>query len=366
MKVAIDTGPLTGGHAIRGVGKNTDLLIKAITGLKDKEIQLYKVDFSKENLTGFDLVHYQYFHPYLTKLPAKFTNRTILTIHDLIPLIYPKQYPPGLRGKLNFIRLMRSVKNADAVITISETSKKDIVRYLNISADKIHVTYLAPSENFSKVRNNTTLKLVREKYSLPLKYVFYLGDVNYNKNLPTLVRACQLAGIDLVISGKQAKEVYDGKWATASGFRDVIRKIAGKTHPELAHLTTLNSLFNNNNVQCLGFVPEKDLEDVFKLAECYCQPSYYEGFGLPVLVAMSIGCPVIISKTNALVEIAAGSTLTADPQSPEDFAEKLGMIIKDANLRAHIIREGEKRVREFSWEKCARETVELYKNIIRS
>lgn len=262
--------------------------------------------------------------------------------------------------------LKNKVKNVDAITTISETSKKDIVRFLKVPAEKVHVIYLAPSESFSKIRNNKELIKVRTKYNLPMKFVLYMGDVNYNKNLPTLLEACKIAGIELVICGKQAREVSNGNWVVSSGPRDLIRKLLNQPHPELAHLAILKDLLNNKGVHCLGFVPEEDLEGIFKLAEVYCQPSYYEGFGLPVLVAMSVGCPVVIAKTNSLVEIAGGAALIADPQNASDFADKINSVVKDANLRAHLIREGEKRVKEFSWEKCAKETIEVYKIVVGS
>jgi glycosyltransferase involved in cell wall biosynthesis len=123
---------------------------------------------------------------------------------------------------------------------------------------------------------------------------------------------------------------------------------------------------NSNNVHCLGFIPEEDLESVFKLAEVYCQPSYYEGFGFPVLVAMSVGCPVVVAKTNALVEIAGGAALIANPNDPKDMAQKIGKVITNANLRAELVHAGDKRVKEFSWKKCAEEAVQVYKKVVGS
>src|SRR5690554_1596077 len=151
MEVAIDTGPLESGHAIRGVGVNTKELIetlkKEIKQSKDLAIKLSAVDFSKTDLSKFDLVHYTAFHPYFLSIPeVKSKAKVILTIHDLIYLIYPDKYPSGFKGKINFYKNKSRLKNVDAVLTISETSKKDIVRFLKVPPEKVKVIYLAAKD----------------------------------------------------------------------------------------------------------------------------------------------------------------------------------------------------------------------------
>src|SRR3972149_12199431 len=218
MKIAIDSGPLSGGHAVRGIGKMVREQIEGVKRLRDEDIKLEVFDFQSENGKWklengkYDIVHYPYFFPYaLTLPPQKYGKKVVVTIQDLIHLVYPKQYPPGFRGRLNLLRQKSRLKNVDAIITISETSKKDIVRFLGIPAEKVHVIYLAPTNTYKVIKDKEKLKLVRRKYNLPSKFVFYLGDVNYNKNIPTLIKACEIAGLPLAIGGKHATEVGSGE-----------------------------------------------------------------------------------------------------------------------------------------------------------
>ncbi|KKQ97147.1 MAG: Mannosyltransferase [Candidatus Woesebacteria bacterium GW2011_GWA1_39_12] len=151
MKIAIDAGPMSKGDVGRGIGFYTEQLVKHLKKLKDVDLDL--VDAARNDLTKYDIVHYQKFHPYFFSVPFTKSIPSILTIHDLIYLIYPKHYPAGIKGKLRFLIQRELVKKMDAIITVSETSKKDIVRFLGIPQEKIHVVYLAPREIFKKMTN---------------------------------------------------------------------------------------------------------------------------------------------------------------------------------------------------------------------
>jgi len=129
MKVAIDSGPLTGGHRVRGVGMHTSELVKALQkkSKSHRKLKVDLVDFNKANLNEYDILHYPYFHPYFLTLPEKKPEaKTVVTVHDLIQLKFPKQFSPGLRGQYRFFRQKLRLKNVDAILTISKASKKDI------------------------------------------------------------------------------------------------------------------------------------------------------------------------------------------------------------------------------------------------
>ncbi len=179
MKVAIDTGPLTSGHSIRGIGVHTRELINTFRKNKDRNIKVEAVNFSESDLSKYDIAHYTSFRPYNWTIPlSKVCQKMILTIHDLIPLIYPKAYPSGVKGKLRFEIQKLVLANFDAIVTISETSKKDICRFLPVQPNKVYVTYLAPKQIFKKLNSSADqMSKTVGKYKLPKDFVLYISVV---------------------------------------------------------------------------------------------------------------------------------------------------------------------------------------------
>lgn len=350
-KIAIDELPLSTGHAARGTGVYTRNLI---TGLerefnKSKEFSLDKLIFkdSLEKLPNFDLIHYPYFDLFYRSLPIKKQTKTIVTVHDVTPLLYPRQYPPGIKGKLNYYSQKMALNNVDAVITVSETSKKDIVRFLNIPKEKVFPTYEAPSFKVKKSSSKELLE-TKQKFNLPEEFVLYVGDVNYNKNLINLVKAVKKAGTKLVIVGKQAVSTdYD------------------KNHVENAPLRALQETYGNDkDILRLGYLEEKDLNSVWQLATVYSLPSFYEGFGLSLVEAMGAGVPLVCSRTQAIVEVAGEACLYFDPNDVSDMTDKLTQLLKNTQLKEDLVKLGKSRVSDFSWEKTAKQTIEIYKKVL--
>ncbi|MCJ7804127.1 glycosyltransferase, partial [Patescibacteria group bacterium] len=188
MKVAIDVSPLKNDNRYRGVGIYTKQLVKSLQSLNISGFSCQLIE-NKAMAEDSDLIHFPFFDPFFLTLPLKKTKPTIVTIHDVIPLIFPKHFPLGLRGSLKFQAQRFSLKSVRGVITDSQNSKKDIIKYLNFPQEKIYVVPLAPSENFKVMENQSIFNEVRKKYHLPEKFVLYVGDVNYNKNIPGLIRA---------------------------------------------------------------------------------------------------------------------------------------------------------------------------------
>lgn len=335
IKVYIDDRPLKSGHAVRGVGSYTKNLIDSLE--EQKEIVLV------DNAVGADVVHYPYFDLFFATLPLKKTKPTVVTIHDVIPLIYPEYYRPGIRGWLKFKKQKFSLKSAAAVITDSETSKKDIVRFLDIPQDRIYVVHLAAGKEFIKLKRENKKAEIIKKYNLPESFVLYVGDVNYNKNVPGLVRAFArlVNGLKLVLVGE--------------AFRN-------KQLPETKIILQLiEELGIENKVLTPGFVPPEDLAYLYNLASVYCQPSFYEGFGLPILEAMSCGCPVVAAKTQALVEINEGACLFVEPKNPEAIAQGLSTVLQDNKLKKQLIKGRLQHVKKFSWDNTAKKTLKIYR-----
>lgn len=335
MKVLIDSGPLTTGDSIRGIGVYTKELINAINKRKTRRFDLISGDANTEKLSKYGLIHFTKFKPFAVSLPfSKPTNtKFVLTIYDLIPLIYPRHYPSGVKGWVRWqINKFLIKKNVDAIITISVTSKKDICRFIGIAPDRVVVTYLAPRELFHKIKNSSVLYGAKLKYKLPKKFALYVGDVNYNKNIPNLLKACKIAGIPLVIAGKQALEIEK---------MDI-------HHAELKHLLGLDW----SNTTRLGYVSDEDLVKIYNSASVYIQPSFYEGFGLPLLEAYTCGTPIAVSKNQCHVEILGKEFDYFDPNDPGDIAKAIINPNKD-----------KKPIREYSWEETSKETLKIYEEI---
>src|SRR3989344_2099875 len=168
MKVAIDSAPLTGGHGVRGVGTYTRELTQELEKLKGEDsLIIESVDFRKTDLSKFDIVHYPYFDLFFHTLPIQKSARTVVTIYDVIPLIYPKHYPSGIRGKVNFFLQKYSLKNVDAIITDSETSKKDIARLLGVP-NNLAISFFEVSESVIIASTFFREYFCRKKFTFPL------------------------------------------------------------------------------------------------------------------------------------------------------------------------------------------------------
>ncbi len=366
MKVAIDTGPLTSDDKIRGVGAYTRELISALERVtRESKVKICRIDAESRDLSRYDVVHFPFFKPYFTELPDTEGTKTVVTIHDVIPLLYPKHYPPGIRGKRRLKEQVRRLKKLNAIITDSEASKKDIVRYLEVPQEKIYVTHLAQRKIFGVIPKSKQKEL-QKKYKLPKKFVLYVGDINYNKNVPALVDACYKSNVRLVIAGKQASDIGNlgVQLKNMHGPRDWIRYIFGIDHPENAHHNLLEEKFIKTNVVCTGFVPDTDLVGIYNLATVYCQPSYTEGFGLPVLEAMACGTPVVVARNQALVEVSEGAAVFANPKSIISLSREISGFLKSKKKRAKYSRLGFENVEKYSWEKTAISTLEIYKSVI--
>ncbi len=339
IKVYFSSGVHSGLDATRGIGANTSEMVKAL----DKTAGITIVN----NPNEANVVHYTKFNPFFISIPFfKPTNQKwFLTIHDLIPLIYPKHYPSGVKGYIKFlINKFLVWKNIDVIVTISETSKKDICRFLGVKPEIVKVIYIAPKESIKKLKGGSWEEEIRKKFNLPDKFILFNHGLNYNKNLKTLIEACNRLKFPLVAIDEDTKNVDK----------------LDLNHPELRHLKGVDF----SKVIRPGYVSDEDLNKLFNMAYLCVQPSYYEGFGMPPIEAMTVGCPVICSKTQALVEVCGDACLYFDPNSPDDLVEKIKLIQEDTKLRQELIKRGYKQAKKYSWEKTARETISLYEKVV--
>jgi glycosyltransferase involved in cell wall biosynthesis len=347
IKVAIDISPLESSHQFRGIGSYTKRLVAALEKVDEKNKYILINQQSAVINQQFDLIHYPYFDLFWLTLPFKKPKPTVVTVHDLIPLVFPDKFPKGIKGWLKYQIQRQSLRRAEAIITDSENSKRDIMKFIGFPQEKIYVVYLAAAEAFKPIKSTARLEQIKKKYYLPPSFVLYVGDVNYNKNILGLVKACKKIKIPLVIVGKEAvQEDFD------------------QFHAENQPLVQLIELYGkDNDVLRLGFVSEEDLTAIYNLAMVYCQPSFYEGFGLPVLEAMACGTPVVAAKTASLPEICGEAALMVDPKKTDEISLGIKRIIDDKMLRERLVKRGLTQVKKFSWEKTARETIKVYERI---
>lgn len=346
MKVLIDTSPLDTRHAIRGIGTYTRLLAEHL----EKNDGLTVVRSGTEQATDFkpDLVHYPYFDLFFDTLPLIKKHPTVLTIHDVIPLIFPDQYQPGLKGKARLLKQRSALKNVKRVITDSNSSKTDIQQHLGVAADKIDVVYLAANPSLTAA-NDKEIRRVRRTYKLPRNYILYVGDINYNKNIPQLIKAMRYlpTNVKLVCVGKSftPQDIPEWQWIkTQLALSDVEKKV--KFINDVAGGATT------------------DLAAIYSGAITYVQPSLYEGFGLPVLEAMQCRTPVVATQNSSLAEIA-GETAVMVKETGESIAAGVKEVLGwSKTKRQRQIRAAFKWNQNFNWTKTAQETVAIYKKIL--
>lgn len=364
IKIAIVSGASKKGDSVRGIGAHNSNLFDAFKRNSNKKIEIPEVS-KDDDLSKYDVVHFTVFRPFFISLPFTKPKNTkfVLTIHDLIPLIYPSHYPAGIKGSIRFLINKFLVKKyVDRIITITETSKKDICRFLNVSPEIVDVVYIAPKKVVKKLEGGKWEKEIKSKYNLPDKFVLFDHGVNYNKNVPTLIKACRLANIKLVIVGKHALELEElvGSYGKISGPQDLFRSIFNIPHPQHSHFKSVLDEINQNGVVRTGYLDDEDLNKLFNLAYIYVQPSFYEGFGMPPLEAMAVGCPVICSKTQALVEVCGDACLYFDPNNVNDLVDQIKTFSNDKKRREEYIKRGFEQVKKYNWDKASKETLDVY------
>jgi glycosyltransferase involved in cell wall biosynthesis len=266
----------------------------------------------------------------------------VITIHDLAFLLYPHFLT---RKAARYYGLIdRAVRRADHVIAVSEATKRDIVRLTGTPEHKITVIYEAADSVYAPIRDREVLERIHHKYHLPEKFVLFVGTIEPRKNLPTLIRAYKgliddyKAKADLAIVGKQ-----------------------GWLYDDVYHL--VEELGLQQRVHFLGRVPAADLIYLYNASQMLVLPSYYEGFGLPPLEAMACGVPVIVSDTSVMPEVVGDAALRVAHEDIEGFTVAMQRLLTDDDLRADMIAKGHKRVKCFSWERAARETLAVYEKV---
>jgi glycosyltransferase involved in cell wall biosynthesis len=288
-----------------------------------------------------DLLHSPHFLlPLVRPCPA------VATIHDVIYLACPQDLA-SRAGRIYYRAMMHACSRMAArIITDSEYSRDEIVRYLHADAAKIEVIYPGVDPAFQRVTDSTQFAAVRAKYGLAREFILCVGIYKPRKNHAGLLRAFQR----FLQSGGNAQLVIAGPMAEGEAS---LRQLAAEL--EIAQ-----------HVVFAGFVNEADLHTLYSAASVYVCPSFYEGFGFTVLEAMACGTPVVCSSATSLPEVAGQGALYADPHKPQEIASQLLIIFGDPDLRNSLIERGRQNLKRFSWAETAAQTLAVYHEALRN
>ncbi len=295
---------------------------------------------SEKNLVRqIDLFHAtDHYLPRLHKIPM------VATIHDVIPLTYPQWYTLQQRALHKGLGI--SMRWPNHIITVSEYSKKEILRVVKVPAHRVSVIPNGVSQSWTRLIDHEELTAVRQRYELPKRYVIFVGTIQERKNLGLLLTAFERLSqevkkdCDLVIVGKLPKEKSD-----------ITKKFKTGNIKE--------------NVKWLGHVPLSELQALIKGSAALVNPSLAEGFGLPLLEAFSIGTPVLSSWSSSLPEVAGNAAMLFDPNDTNMLAASLEKVLSDSSLARQMILDGRKRASDYTWQATAKSTLRLYQKVLR-
>jgi glycosyltransferase involved in cell wall biosynthesis len=274
-------------------------------------------------------------------IPFISPKKVITTIHDVGFRRFPELYSQ-IELKYHNFGLEQALRKALKIITISEFSKREIVELCNVDPDRIEVIYQGfDSREYKIIKDEDRLRNIRKKYNLPSNYILFIGRINFKKNIPNLIKAFKK--ISSNPATKEYKLVLIGKPET--GYEEIAKEIKRQ---EL-----------EDKIIELGWINLRDVVCIMNMARIFVFPSKYEGFGIPPLEAMSCNVPVIAANSGSIPEVVGRAAYLFDPNSVEDMAKKMLELIKNKILQKELVDLGKKRVNEFSWNKCAKETLEV-------
>ena len=261
------------------------------------------------------------FHAPHYVLPPAVRCRSLVTIHDTIHLEFPQYLPNRLAYAYARASMWSAAHRSARILTVSEASKRDILKFFNVPPEKVVVVYNAIDERFSCEPPPEDVARVRERFQLDQRFVLYVGNIKPHKNVERLIEAFQ-----------------------------ALRRAV---HRHKLH----------KHVRFLGYLPDETLAILYRLASVFVFPSLYEGFGLPPLEAMASGTPVVTSNVSSLPEIVGDAAILVDPYSIDAIEEGMRRVLTDPILAADMRRKGLLRARQFSWQQSVAKTLAIYKAI---
>ena len=286
-------------------------------------------------------------------LPFSSPSKSVISILDVSYLHFPNMFAKKDLYKLKFWGEL-SIKKAKKIITISNSSKSDIIKKYGINSDKVVVVYPGIKAVSSIEYGVLSMDELRKKFGINGDYILFVGTLQPRKNIVRLIEAFS----HVILS--EMKDLD----SSAAPQNDIDLVIVGKKGWQYEEILTAPEKYGvKDKVKFLDSVSNEDLPSFYQHAEFFILPSLYEGFGLPILEAMNYGCPVITSNVSSLPEAGEDAVLYVDPKNAADITEKMKKLLSDDNLKKELVEKGYIQVKKFSWEKSARETLKVLEEV---
>lgn len=295
----------------------------------------FSLTLSKQSLDVFHSPHFIY--PLFVSAPS------VVTIHDLIPLVFSSSMPSNI-ARIYYKRAnKKAISRAKLLLAVSEATKRDLQEVFSVPPEKVRVTHNGVGDNFKIIEDQSLLEQVKDRYKIHSKFLLNVGNPKPHKNWTGLVEAFAALGNE---------------------FKDYQLVLVGSVDPRFAVATDLIKKLNlEDRVTITGFVSEKDMVLLYNAAETFVFPSFYEGFGIPVLEAMACGTPVVCSNTSSLPEVVGDAALMIDPKDKQSLVKGLEKLLLSNDLQEKLSRKGLDRVKQFSWMQIAEQTLKVYQEI---
>jgi glycosyltransferase involved in cell wall biosynthesis len=278
--------------------------------------------------------------------------KSVVTIHDLIHERYPEQYT-AIDAKIYRKKFQYACKNADKVITVSEQTKRDIIEFYSTSSEKVAVTYQSCSPAFAIRLTESQKTIVQLKYGLPSKYFLYVGSIIERKNLMNVCKAVFILRneiqIPLVVIGDGRK--YKQQVKDFIKQNDLEKKIIFLSEHPAARSSK-------------SFQNAEDFPAIYQSAVAMIYPSFFEGFGIPILESLWSRLPIITSTTSSLTEVGGDAAFYVDPLRAEEIAEGMRKICRDEEMANDLRERGLHQAQKFTAESCAARVMDVYKNVM--
>jgi glycosyltransferase involved in cell wall biosynthesis len=379
MRIGFDIGPIT--HARSGVGNYCLHLLKALLEIDELDISGFAASARKLDLAalgrplrhrhlpvptrvmyqvwsalgmpavdgllgGVDVYHAtNYFLP-----PCKRAKR-VLTIHDIAFKKHPELCSPKIVGPFSS-KVAGFAREADAVIADSESTRQDIIDLLGVNAERVHTVHLGAETCMRPMTQDEAVARVGSSFSIGTPYVLFVGTIEARKNVAGLIRAF-----------RQIQDRFPHKLVIVGARGWILEDLTELVDAELAAHTDHRGHSSRNRIELPGFVSQGDLPALYGAADALIFPSFYEGFGLPVLEAMACGCPVITANNSSLPEVGGDAAEYCDANDVDSIANAMRRVLGDAALREQMIRRGFAQAAKFSWKKTAEQTAAVYRSV---